>query len=114
MHEAGVTLMAGSDSGASNSYTYPGQSLHAELKTMVDAGLPAIEALRAATINGAKFLEAADFYGSLKPGKSADLLLLNTNPLEDISSTQDINSMVLKGKIYTKSDMDAMLESVKK
>lgn len=114
MHEAGVTLMAGSDSGASNSYTYPGQSLHAELKAMVDAGLPAIEALRAATINGAKFLEVDDFYGSLKPGKSADLLLLNTNPLEDISGTKDINSMVLKGEIYTKSNMDAMLESVRK
>tara|TARA_Y100000588_G_C13790906_1_gene726623 strand:+ start:341 stop:517 length:177 start_codon:yes stop_codon:yes gene_type:complete len=55
-----------------------------------------------------------DFYGSLKAGKSGDLLILNDNPLEDISNTQSISSMVLQGKVYTKSDMEAMLESVRK
>ena len=106
--------MAGSDCGASNSYVYPGESLHGELKALVDAGLPEIEALKAATINGAKFLEVDDFYGSLKAGKSGDLLILNENPLEDISNSKNISSMVLQGKVYTKSDMDAMLESVRK
>ncbi|WP_286757144.1 amidohydrolase family protein [Roseivirga sp. UBA838] len=114
LHEAGVQLLAGSDCGTSNSYVYPGQSLHGELKALVDAGLPEIEALKAATINGAKFLEVDDFYGSLKAGKSGDLLILNDNPLEDISNTQSISSMVLQGKVYTKSDMQAMLESVRK
>ncbi|NVK82808.1 MAG: amidohydrolase family protein [Cytophagia bacterium] len=114
LHEAGVTLLAGSDCGASNSYVYPGESLHGELKALVDAGLPEIEAIKAATINGAKFLEVDDFYGSLKTGKSGDLLILNENPLEDITATQDISRMVLQGKTYTKADMDAMLESVRK
>lgn len=114
LYEAGVTLLAGSDCGASNSYVYPGQSLHGELKALADAGLPEIEAIKAATINGAKFLEVDDFYGSLKTGKSGDLLILNENPLEDITATQDISRMVLQGKVYTKSDMDAMLESVRK
>lgn len=114
LHEAGVTLMAGSDCGASNSYVYPGESLHGELKSLVDAGLPEIEAIKAATINGAQFLEVDDFYGSLKAGKSGDLLILNENPLEDISNTQNINRMVLKGKVYSKAEMDAMMESVKK
>lgn len=114
LHEAGVTLMAGSDCGASNSYVYPGESLHGELKSLVDAGLPEIEAIKAATINGAQFLEVDDFYGSLKAGKSGDLLILNDNPLEDISNTQNISSMVLQGKLYSKSDMNAMMESVRK
>ncbi|WP_288342158.1 amidohydrolase family protein [uncultured Roseivirga sp.] len=114
LHKAGVTLMAGSDCGASNSYVYPGESLHGELKALVDAGLPEIEALKAATINGAKFLEVDDFYGSLKAGKSGDLLILNENPLEDISNTQNISRMVLQGKVYSKADMDAIMESVRK
>ena len=84
------------------------------MKALVDAGLPEIEAIKAATINGAKFLEVDDFYGSLKTGKSGDLLILNENPLEDITATQDISRMVLQGKTYTKADMDAMLESVRK
>lgn len=114
LHDAGVPLLAGSDCGASNSYVYPGQSLHAELKALVDAGLPELEAIKAATINGARFLEVDDFYGSLKPGKSADLLILNDNPLENISHTQNISHMVLQGKAYSEAEMEAMLESVKK
>lgn len=114
LHEARVTLLAGSDCGASNSYVYPGQSLHGELSALVNAGLPEIEAIKAATINGAKFLEVDDFYGSLKVGKSGDLLILNDNPLEDISHTQNISRMVLQGKVYSKADMDAILESVRK
>ena len=114
LHQAGVQLLAGSDCGASNSYVYPGESLHGELKALVDAGLPEIVAIKAATINGAKFLEVDDFYGSLKLGKSGDLLILNDNPLEDITATQNISQMVLQGKVYTKSEMDAMLESVRK
>lgn len=114
LHEAGVQLLAGSDCGASNSYVYPGESLHGELKALVDAGLPEIEALKAATINGARFLEVDDFYGSLKAGKSGDLLILNNNPLEDINNTQNISRMVLQGNIFSKADMDALLESVRK
>lgn len=114
LHKAGVKLLAGSDCGASNSYVYPGTSLHGELQAMVDAGLPPMEALKAATINGAEFLEVDDQYGSMKTGKMADLLILNGNPLEDIRNTREIGMMVLKGKIYTKAEMDAMLESVRK
>jgi predicted amidohydrolase YtcJ len=58
MQKAGVTLLAGSDSGASNSYVYPGTSLLGELELMVQAGLTPAQALQAATINGARFLKA--------------------------------------------------------
>jgi len=114
LNKAGVTLLAGSDCGASNSYVYPGISLHQELQAFVAAGVPEIDALRAATINGAKFLKVEDQYGSIKVGKSGDLLILNGNPLEDIKQTQDIHTMVLRGKPYDSSDMESLLASVKK
>jgi len=114
MSAAGVSLLAGSDSGASNSYTYQGISLHQELAALVDAGLSPIEALKAATINGAKFLRVEDFYGTLAVGKSGDVLVLDANPLEDITNTQKINTLVMKSKTYSSADLKAMLESVRK
>jgi len=114
MSTAGVSLLAGSDSGASNSYTYQGISLHQELAALVDAGLSPIEALKAATINGAKFLRVEDFYGTLAVGKSGDVLVLDANPLEDITNTQKINTLVMKSKTYSSADLKAMLESVRK
>jgi imidazolonepropionase-like amidohydrolase len=114
MSAAGVSLLAGSDSGASNSYTYQGISLHQELAALVDAGLSPLEALKAATINGAKFLRVEDFYGTLAVGKSGDVLVLDANPLEDITNTQKINTLVMKSKTYSSADLKAMLESVRK
>ena len=113
MSAAGVSLLAGSDSGASNSYTYQGISLHQELAALVDAGLSPLEALQAATINGAKFLRVENFYGTLAVGKSGDVLILDANPLEDITNTQKINTLVMKSKTYSSADLRAMLESVK-
>ena len=114
LFHAGVQLMAGSDCGASNSYVYPGISLHQELQAMVAAGIPEIGAIQAATINGARFLGVEDEYGSLAVGKSGDLLILDGNPLEDIRNTQSIAHMVMQGKAYDKTDLDGMLAAVKK
>lgn len=114
MQAAGVSLLAGSDSGASNSYVYQGISLHQELAALVAAGLTPAEALRTATINGAKFLKVDDYYGSIEVGKSSDLLILDANPLEKIDNTQRISTLILGKKVYSQQDLSAMLESVKK
>jgi imidazolonepropionase-like amidohydrolase len=114
MQAAGVSLLAGSDSGASNSYVYQGISLHQELAALVAAGLTPAEALRTATINGAKFLKVEDYYGSIEVGKSSDLLILDANPLEKIDNTQRISTLILGKKVYSQQDLSAMLESVKK
>jgi imidazolonepropionase-like amidohydrolase len=114
MQAAGVSLLAGSDSGASNSYVYQGISLHHELAALVAAGLTPAEALRTATINGAKFLKVEDYYGSIEVGKSSDLLILDANPLEKIDNTQRISTLILGKKVYSQQDLSAMLESVKK
>ncbi len=96
-HEAGVTLLAGSDTGASNSYVYPGDSLHQELRMLVEAGLSPLDALRAATVNGARWLDQTERYGSIEKGKAADILILEKNPLEAIENTRSAAALIRAG-----------------
>lgn len=113
LNAAGVTLLAGSDTGASNSYVYQGISLHQEMAALVETGIFPLEALRAATINGAEFLKVDDYYGSIEEGKSGDLLILDGNPLEDILNSRKINTLILDSRVYSKGDLDQMLEDAK-
>ncbi|MFT6828375.1 MAG: imidazolonepropionase-like amidohydrolase, partial [Roseivirga sp.] len=114
MQAAGVSLLAGSDAGASNSYVYQGISLHQELAALVAAGLTPAEALRTATINGATFLKVDDYYGSIEIGKSSDMLILNANPLAEITNTQKIDMLVLGNQTFSKADLEKMLNDLKK
>lgn len=112
LSDAEVGLLAGSDSGAYNSYTYPGISLHKELEAMVKVGLTPIEALRASAYNGSKFLKKNSDYGTISEGKVSDLVLLDANPLEDILNTSKIR-YVVKGKIVlNKFELERLLEDV--
>jgi imidazolonepropionase-like amidohydrolase len=76
----------------------PGVDLHNELALLVEAGFTPMEALQAATIKLAEFLGKRDSLGTIEPRKTADLVLLDANPLEDISHTRKINAVVLGGK----------------
>ncbi len=113
MYDAGILVLAGSDSGPFNSFTYPGESIHKELQLFVAAGLTPQEALMTSIIFGPKFFDLEDSYGSISNGKIADLLILDENPLEDISNTRSINSVIQKGKNYSKKDLDLLLENLK-
>lgn len=97
MQEAGVRLLPGSDSGAFNSYVYPGLSLHRELQAMVNAGLSPLEAIRSSVVNGPAFFGHQGLTGSIEAGKKADLLILNSDPLKNIESTQDIHAVMARG-----------------
>lgn len=97
-HEAGVKILAGTD--ALDSYIFYGYSLHDELGELVKAGLSPAEALRAATLNAAGFLNKEQYYGSIDEGKVADLLILESNPLEDISNTKSIAGIIQGGRYY--------------
>jgi len=112
--DAGVLLLAGSDGGASNSYVYPGISLHNELAEMAQTGLTPIEALRTATINAARFMKTDKFKGSIEVGKQANILLLNVSPLSDIRNLKNIHMMISNEKIHTAKDLEALKESVRK
>jgi len=112
LQAGGVGLLAGSDCGVSNNYTFPGWILHRELELFVEAGLTPMQALQAATRNPARFLGELDRTGTVEPGKIANLLLLTANPLDDIRNTQRIDSVVLRGKLLTRSDLDQLLQTI--
>lgn len=82
MQRAGVGILAGTD--ALNPYCFPGFSLHDELELLVEAGLTPLEALQTATRNPCVFLEQEEDLGVIEPGKIADLVLLDADPLADI------------------------------
>jgi imidazolonepropionase-like amidohydrolase len=112
MHEAGVTILAGSDAGASNSYVYPGFSLHAELDELVRAALTPAVVLRAATRDAAVFMRRGHELGVVRTGHRADLVLLGRNPLLDITATRDIAYVVANGRVFGAGDIAALLAGV--
>ena len=85
---------------------------HEELVRLVEAGLTPLEALRTATLNPARVLGLSDSLGSIEPGKLADLVLLDANPLENIRNTQKIGAVLADGHLYRRSDLDRLLAQV--
>lgn len=112
MHRAGVPLLAGTD--VINPFAFPGFSLHDELELLVRAGLSPAEALRTATLNPAIFLEATESMGTVEAGKRADLVLLDANPLEQITNTQKIRAVVLNGRYHDRAALDALLSAAER
>jgi imidazolonepropionase-like amidohydrolase len=106
--EEGVTILAGTDTGAGNSFMYPGFTLHKELEELVAAGLSPLEALQAATISPAEWFAAGDRFGTVAEGKAADLVLLEGNPLDDIASTRAIAGVVLNGVYFDEPALERL------
>jgi imidazolonepropionase-like amidohydrolase len=112
MREAGVRIMAGSDVAVLN--IFPGATLHEELRLFVDSvGMTPMEALASATQKPAEWLGLADSVGTIESGKVADLVLLDADPLADITNTRRIAAVMLRGKLFRRSDLDAVLAAVK-
>jgi imidazolonepropionase-like amidohydrolase len=107
LHRAGVSLLAGTDE--MNPYCFPGFSLHDELILLTRAGLSPADALRCATINPARFFGFEAKRGTIEPGKVADLVLLDANPLESIAATKAIRAVVLAGKPFDRAELDRIL-----
>ena len=113
MFDAGVPLLAGSDSGPFNSFVYPGPSLHDELAMFVKAGLTPQQALSTSMLRGPEFFGLGDFYGSIEPGKMADLLILKANPLQDLENLKKIVAVIQGEEVYTKEELNNMLQEIK-
>ena len=107
MHRAGVHILAGTDAPLRNSP--PGFGLHEELALFVRAGLSAVDALRAATLEPARYLNMVDSAGTIAAGKLADLVLLDANPLVDIENTRHIAMVVANGRLYDERDLHRLL-----
>jgi imidazolonepropionase-like amidohydrolase len=113
MLESGITLMAGSDAAALNTYVYPAESLLQELEIFADAGLSSLQILQSATLAGAKYFKVQDRTASIQKNKDADLVLLDANPLEDIRNLRKVYGVIKKGTYYNRGKLDAMLASAK-
>ena len=103
----GVRFLAGTD--ITIPYTFPGFSLHDELKLFVEAGFTPLEALQTATTNPALFLGLDQTWGRIAKGYSANFVVLAGNPLTDISNTSKINGVVVNGKFLNRAKLDRML-----
>jgi imidazolonepropionase-like amidohydrolase len=110
----GVHLLAGTD--ITIPYTYPGFSLHDELQLFVEAGLTPMQALESATTNPALLLGLSKTWGRVERGYSANLVLLNADPLTDltnISSVNKIDSVVVNGQRLDRTQLDQLLNDAK-
>jgi hypothetical protein len=112
MYRAGVALLAGTDAPMRNSP--PGFGLHFELAYFVEAGLSPMAALRTATVDAARYLNALDSLGTIEPGKVADLVLLDADPLADITNTRRIRVVIAAGRIYDAGARQRMLLEVQR
>ena len=111
MHRAGIPFLAGTDTAA-GVYVFPGFSLHEEMQLLVQAGFTPLEALQCATRNPAEYLGKLSEMGTLEKGKVADLVLLEANPLEDITNTQRIAGVVVAGRYLSRGELDELLRGV--
>ena len=107
MYEAGVVLMAGSHAPAP--FVPPGLGLHEELERFSEAGLGPAEALRTATLHPARYMGRLNELGTVEEGKLADLVLLDANPLEDITHTREIAAVVVDGRYLDRGRLDRLL-----
>jgi hypothetical protein len=110
LYRAGVPLLAGTDAVPVYPLTVPGFTLHDELIALVHAGIPPAVVLRAATLEPARYLAATDSLGTIEPGKVADLVLLDGNPLTNIRNTSRIDTIVLRGRLIDRVARQQMLD----
>jgi len=100
LHDAGVTIATGTDAG--NIGTIHGPALFREFQLMREAGLTPLQILACTTANGAKAFggDLGARLGVIAPGKAADLVILNSNPLDDITQASDIHAVIKNGVLH--------------
>jgi imidazolonepropionase-like amidohydrolase len=107
MAKAGVGILAGCDS------MIAGFCVHHEIAAMVLGGMPPLAALQTATLNPARYFGIEQTAGSVAPGRRADLVLLDANPLSDIANVRRIRAVVVAGRFLDRRTLDRMLANAK-
>ncbi|HEV8111725.1 MAG TPA: amidohydrolase family protein [Planctomycetota bacterium] len=107
--DAGGTISLGTDHFSGGEFL-PGFSAHRELEALVKAGIPPADAIRIATLNGARAIGMGDRLGSIEAGKLADLFVVRGDPLKDIRATRTVHTVMKGGELV---DTRTLLESVK-
>lgn len=112
LQDNGHGLLLGSD--APQIFNVPGFSIHHEMKAMEDAGLSPLEIIRSGTLNPALYFGMENTFGEIKEGLDADLILIDSNPLEDLNALQKISGVMLQGKWLDKETIDKRLATIAK
>jgi imidazolonepropionase-like amidohydrolase len=111
LNQAGVPLMVGTDLMVPG--IIPGYAVHDEMLIWQKVGIPAADILRSATLVPAKFMGLGDRLGSIDEGKTASMVLVQGNPLDDIRNAQKIDGVFLRGKYFNRQDLDTLLLEAK-
>ena len=112
LQQSGAGLLLGSDSP--QIFNVPGFAIHRELQSLVDAGLSPYQALLTGTVNPARFFGRIDVAGTVEEGRDADLVLLDSNPLQDISATRRVHGVMLRGRWFSKREIGEMLKALER
>ena len=107
MAAAGVGILAGCDA------MIAGFCVHDELVVMVAGGMTPLAALQTATVNPARYLGRESTLGTVAAGKSADLVLLDANPLEDIANVRRVRAVISAGRFLDRGALDQLLTQAK-
>lgn len=110
MYDEGVAVLMGTD--APQVFSVPGFSLHRELPLMVESGMTPYEVLRTGTVNVARFLGIEDEAGTVAVGRNADLLLLEANPLDDITAVAANAGVMIDGRWLSADYIADALEAI--
>jgi imidazolonepropionase-like amidohydrolase len=108
----GAKFITGTDSGGGYPFMVPGFALQKELLLFQESGLSAYETLKAATVNAAEAMRKEREFGTIEIGKRADLLLLRSNPLENVSNAAAIKGVAVRGIWLARSDLDRILRQI--
>lgn len=110
LHEAGAPIALGSD--APQFFNVPGFSIHHEMRMMAAAGLSPYEVLVTGTRNPARYFGASEAFGTIAPGKRADLILLEANPLVDLANMRRLAGVMVRGEWNSKRDIQTQLDAI--
>jgi imidazolonepropionase-like amidohydrolase len=111
MKTANVGILIGSDTG--DPYVLPGFVVHQEMALLVEYGLTPAEALRASTLEPARYFGITASEGTVEKGKNANLVIVDANPLADISNTRRVDAVILGGRLLKRDQLDALLQNPK-
>ena len=104
LHDAGTNIICGTDAGIG--VTIPGFSIHQELAFYKEAGLTNYEVLKTATVNASKTHSIMNNMGTIEVGKVANLILIDNNPLLDLSALQNPSTVFIKGRKLNRDSLD--------
>lgn len=110
LHAAGAPIALGSD--APQFFNVPGFSIHHEMEMMVAAGLTPYEVLATGTREPARYFGTHDAFGTVEPGRRADLILLEANPLDDVANVQRRIGVMVRGQWLPEADIQARLDTI--